>query len=221
MTEILTGSKETQLQPIARTTLLSLVAFACLIAGCVSTTSVTQTYYSPDHDDKSYSNFLVVAIIEDYTSRAQYERAVVSELRKKGAAGTPYYVAAGGNTVIDREAIRAVLSTGDYDAVLMTHVHAKEAKIEKLPDTARTNVTRRNKSPIDFFRYDYEEISEPGEISASKQATLATELYSARNETKLWSVEVSSSGAGGFGHLIDDLAAGVVQRLQRDRLIAK
>lgn len=82
-------------------------------------------------------------------------------------------------------------------------------------------MTRRDKKPVDFFRYNYEEMSEPGSISIRTTATLATDLYAVKNEQKVWSLEVSSPPKESVGHLIDEVSTKIVRQLQRDKLIAK
>ena len=91
---------------------------------------------------KGYSNFLVLSVADNYTNRAQFERTVVSNLRAAGASGTPYYEAADGNSPIDREAVRAVLADGGYDAVLVTRVVSTDADVQLQSGSAAAKATR-------------------------------------------------------------------------------
>lgn len=200
---------------------LSLLTLSIFSSGCASSTVPIGETPETSHDSSSFSNFLVLAIADNYTSRAQFERTVVSELKKRGASGTPYYEAVGGNKPISRESVREVLSDSDFDAVLVTRVMASDADLAVKADSAATKVTRRDKKPVDFFRYNYEELSEPGSISIRTTATLATDLYAVKNEQKVWSLEVSSPPKESVGHLIDEVSIKIVRQLQREKLIAK
>lgn len=127
----------------------------------------------------------------------------------------------GGNEPISRETIRDLITGNGYDAVLLTRVLDSSSEIEVKPGSAAAKVTRRDDRPVDFFRYDYEELDEPGTIEVRTDATRVSELYRAADESLVWSIEISSAGADNVGEVIDEVAAKVVNRLRRDRRIAK
>ena len=141
-----------------------------LLAACASTTSAPDT---------AYSNVLVLAIADDYTSRAQYERTVASGLRRLGSAATPYHEAVGGSGDISREKARELITERGFDAVLITHVRRSSAQVDVKQDSAAVKVTRKNERPIDFFRYDYEELDEPGAMNLLAEAALDSNLHRA------------------------------------------
>ena len=171
--------------------------------------------------DSSFGNILVVGISDNYDNRAQYERTVVSLLRSRGASATAYYQAVGGNKPINREAVREVLEGSSYDAVLVTRVLDRKSEFNIKSGSTAAKVTRRNDKPLDFFRYDYEELYEPGAIEVRTDVNLAIELYRATDQNLVWSTEISKTGADNVGKLIDDVAKDVVRRLHRDKRIAR
>jgi len=200
---------------------LALFLTACFsIAGCAAS-NTAQSHDHPDHDNASFSNILVAAIADDYTNRAQYERTVVSGLRKHGVSATAYYEAVGGNKPISRDTIRELITKDGYDAVLLTRVLDARSNVEVQQGSAAAKITRRSESPIDFFRYDYEELNEPDNYEFNAAATLLTDLYSAANEKKVWTLEISNKATDNVGALIDSSAAKVVKRLGSDKLIGK
>jgi len=192
------------------------MSIAIFASGC-ATTSTTDT----DSADLSFSNILVAAIADDYTNRAQYERTVVSGLRKSGVSATAYYEAVGGNKPISRETIRELIAKDGYDAVLLTRVLDARSNVKIQQGSTAAKVTRRNDRPIDFFRYDYEELDEPDDYKFNAAATLLTDLYSAADEKKVWTLEISNKGTDNVGALIDSSAAEVVKRLDSDNMIGK
>ena len=193
---------------------------AVALTGCASSTDVSGGG-SAASDETAFDNFLVLAVAENYNNRAQFERTVVSNLKSKGADATTYYSAAGGNTPIDREAVKIVMETGPYDALLVTRVLAASSDAEMKTGSAAAKATRRDGGPLDFFRYDYEELDEPGALSISTEATLSVELYRASDSTKVWATVLTSKGEDNVGAMIDDVADKVVSQLTRNRKIAR
>lgn len=192
------------------------MSIAIFAGGCAATSTT-----DIDSADVSFSNILVAAIADDYTNRAQYERTVVSGLRRSGVSATAYYEAVGGNKPISRETIRELIAKDGYDAVLLTRVLDARSNVKVQQGSTAAKVTRRNDRPIDFFRYDYEELDEPDDYKFNAAATLLTDLYSAADEKKVWTLEISNKGTDNVGALIDSSAAKVVKRLESDNLISK
>jgi len=191
--------------------LIPALAALVLLPGCASTGSSA---------DAAYGNFLVLGIADNYSNRAYFEREVASRLRAQGAKATPYYEAAGGNTETGREDVRAVLQSGSYDALIVTRILDRDADIELKQGSRSAKITRRDGRPIDFFRYDYEELEEPPTLDVSARVTVAGELYDAASQTLVWSTEIGSGSTENLGQLIEDTASDLVRRVARDRLIA-
>ena len=204
----------------------SLRIFAAMIAlglmtSCASSSNTDRGSGYPDSDNEAFSSFLVAAIADNYTNRAQFERTVVSGLRQNGASATAYYEAIGGNEPITRENIRELIAKNGYDAVLITRVLGAEQQVDVKQGSTAAKVTRRADRPIDFFRYDYEELDEPPSLELSADVRIAAELYRVSDEAQVWSAEISNSGADNVGKVIDEVAADIVKRLRRGKHIAR
>jgi hypothetical protein len=171
--------------------------------------------------DSGYRNFLVLGIADNYSNRAYYEREVAAELRGLGATATPYYQAAGSNAPIDRDSVRSVVRSAGFDAVLVTRILDRSADVGLEQGSVAARATRRDDRPFDFFRYDYEQLGEPGTLSIETAVTVAGELYEAGSEEQVWATTLESPGASDIGELIEETAAGVVRRLDRARFIAR
>lgn len=172
-------------------------------------------------NDSTFDNFLVLAIADDYTNRAHFERTVVSNLKAEGVAATAYYQAAGGNTPIEREAARVIIADSGSDALLVTRVLASDTQAKIKQGSVSAKSTRRDGRLVDFFRYDYEELDEPGSFEVRTEATLRSELYSAGDESLVWSAEFSTKRADNVGKVIDEIAQKVVTQLRRDKRLAR
>ena len=174
---------------------------------------------SSTSSDSTYSNFLVLAMTDNYSNRAQYERTVASGLRRLGVQATPYHTAVGGSGDISRERARELIDEQGFDAVLVTQVRQATSAVNVGQDSAAVKVTRKDERPIDFFRYDYEEMDEPGAMTMLAEGRLDTNLHQASDGAIVWSYSWSSKSAENVGILIDNSSADLVKNLDRARLV--
>jgi len=198
-----------------------LASVLVLLAGCATSTKVASTYTDDAYTDVSFKNFLVIGVAGDYNSRAQFERTVVSGLRSEGASASAYYTVVKGNDPISRKAVVAAAQSGNFDAVLVTRVVGQQTNVDVESGSAGAKASTVGGRPINFLRYDYEELNEPESISFTTTVVLSSELFSSADEKMIWAVEVSNSDAPNAGVLIDDTAASIVSRLAKDRMIAR
>lgn len=180
---------------------------------------ITACASAPSANQESYSNILVLAISDNYSNRAHYERSVAAELRRLGAAATPYYEAVSGSGDISREKAQELIAENGFDAVLVTRVLQASTKVDVEQDSAAVKTTRKDGRPINFFRYDYEEMNEPGAMNLLSEGQLDTDLHRATDGEIVWSYSWNSSSAENVGALIDASSSEVVKRLNRDKLI--
>ncbi len=197
---------------------LFLLAFVAVItSGCTA----TNTQSDSKTEDVSFSNFLVIGVAGDYNARAQFERATVSELRKEHASASAYHSVVAGNKPITPEEVRAAVQSGNFDAVLVTRVLDTQTDLKVNKDREETDATPIGGKLVNLFRYDYADYKNPGSVDLKTTVTLATELYSAAAEEIIWSMEHSSKGETNLGLLIDETAATIVTRMDRDDLISR
>ena len=195
------------------------LAFAALAAsGCAATST---TGADPDLARISYSNFLIIGVAGDYNNRAYFERSVVSGIRAKGSSARAFHVVTPGNKPVTREAVKDAIESGGFDAVVVTRVLATDSDLDVKGAVTGTKVTRKDGGVLDLFRYDYEDLDEPMSLELNTKVTLTTEVYSAASEQMVWSLDSVSSATENVGKLIDDAAANVVKRLDRDDLIGR
>ncbi len=197
------------------------IAGAFLVAGCSASTRVAKTFEDPEYVDASFGNFLVIGVAGDYDARAQLERTVVSRLRMQGASASAYYSIVRGNKPLARDVVIDVIQEHGFDAVLVTRVVSQQTDISVTSGSAETKASTIGGRPINFFRYDYDELNEPDSINVTTTVVLGTELFSAVDEKMIWAIESTSPGTDHVGQLIDDTADTIIERLARDRLIRR
>ena len=196
----------------------ALLAFVTIFtSGCAATGADS----GPQTDDASFSNFLVVAVAGNYNSRAQFERATVSELRGKNASASTYHSLVSGNNPITPDDVRNAVRSGNFDALLVTRVLDTQTDLKVYKDREESDATPIGGKFVNLFRYDYTDYKNPGSIDLKTTVTLATELYSAATEEVVWTMEQTSKGETNMGLLIDETAAAIVTRMSDDDLIRR
>jgi hypothetical protein len=196
---------------------LLLLAASVVATGCAATST---TNASPGAAKAAYSNFLVIGVAGDYNNRAYFERSVVSGIKAKGSSAHAFHVVVPGNKPVTREAVKEAIESGGFDAVLVSRVLDTDTDLDVKSAVTGTKVTRKDGGVLDLFRYDYEELDEPMSLELKTKVNIATELYSAASEQKVWSIDSVSSATENIGQLIEDAAENIVKRLDRDDLIA-
>jgi hypothetical protein len=205
----------------------SVVVFAgafLVLAGCAGggTVTVKKTLDNPQYTDHSYSDILVIGVAGDYDNRAAFERAMVSRIKVESAAATAYYTVVGKNKPITRNTVSAVVKSRGFDAVLLTRVLSQSSVASVEGSTTDTKVSRMEADRvIDLFRYDYEQMTDPGDINILSTVTLSAEMFSGPDETRMWAIESTISNKENVGQIIEAAADTIMGQLKKDRLIGE
>ena len=201
-----------------------IIAICLVLAGCGSTGggTVKKTLDNPKYTDLSYSNILVVGVGGDYSNRAYFERAMVSRIKAEGAAAAAYYSVVGRNQPITRSTVSTVVKSRGFDAVLLVRVISQDADISVDGGTSETKVSRKESGrAIDLFRYDYDELTQPGVINILSTVTISAEMFSGADETRMWSIESTINDKENVGQIIEAAADTIMAQLKKDRLIGR
>jgi hypothetical protein len=196
-------------------------SFIVLLSGCATPTGVTNTYSDDAYANSSFGNILVIGVAGNYNSRSQFERTLVSGLRSEGASASAYYTVVPGNDPISREAVLDVVKSGGFDAVLLTRIVDQQDQVEEEAGSTGARASTIGGRPVNFFRYDYEELNEPKTINLTTTVTLSSELFSAADEKLIWAIEVANSNAANNGVLINETTAAIVARMRRDGFVGR
>jgi hypothetical protein len=201
-----------------------IIAICLVLAGCGSTGggTVKKTLDNPKYTDLSYSNILVIGVGGDYSNRAYFERAMVSRIKAEGAAAAAYYSVVGRNQPITRSTVSTVVKSRDFDAVLLARVISQDADISVETGKSETKVSRKEAGrAVDLFRYDYDELTEPGVINILSTVTISAEMFSGADETRMWAIESTINDKENVGQIIEAAADTIMAQLKKDKLIGR
>jgi hypothetical protein len=207
--------------PKLRAHIIVCASLILALAGCGgSTGTVRKTLDNPIYTDHSYSDILVIGVAGDYDNRAAFERAMVSRIQAEGAKATAYYSVVGRNKPITRNTVSTVVKSRGFDAVLLTRVLSQSSNVSVEGGKTDTKVSRMETDRvIDLFRYDYEELADPGDMIISSTVTLSAEMFSGPDETRMWAIESTISDMENVGQIIEAAADTIMGQLKEDRLI--
>jgi hypothetical protein len=87
---------------------------------------------------------------------------------------------------------------------------------------SETKVSRKESSrAIDLFRYDYEELSDPGDLNISSTVTLSVEMFHSGDEVRMWAIESTISDKENVGQLIESAVDIIMAQLRKGRLVGR
>lgn len=199
-----------------RSVIALLTVVALCAGGCATTGSADSR-----KGDRSFSNFLVIGVAGDYDSRAQFERMIVSEIRRRGATASTYHSKIGGNKPLVKEDVLSVVQAGNFDAVLAVRNLDTDVNLKVKKSRTEIDATPIGGRIINLFRSEYTDYENPGTLDLAARVVLAIELYDSSNEEIVWSMEHTTKSETNLGLLIDETAAMIVKNLDRERLISQ
>lgn len=199
----------------------SIVTASLVLTACGGTGTLRKTFDNPIYTDSSYSDILVIGVAGDYDNRGAFERVMASRIKAAGATATASYTVFG-RQPINRVVVSAAVQSRGFDAVLLTRVISQATDMSLQDGTSETKVSRKEASrAIDLFRYDYEELSDPGDLVISSTVILSVEMFHAADEARMWAIESTISDMENVGQLIDRAADIIMSQLRKGRLIGR
>lgn len=193
---------------IVRALFVMALVMPVAIAGCATSTETTPA-------KQNFGNLLVIATAGSWDSRAQFERVVVAGLKEQGTSARSYNALAPGGKVPSRDDVLALIDEHGFDAVVVTRLLDTERDIELNSGVTGAKIKRKESGFMKLFRYDYEELGDPIEITVNMEVDFVTELYSAATEEIVWSAQTRPQKSDNRAVLVDNSAKLVVRELQR------
>lgn len=197
---------------------LVLAIITCVTA-CGASSSTRSTFDGPAYAGPAFSKVLVIGVADSFSGRATFERNLARELNGNGTTATAYYTLVDAQSAIDRESVETVVNEHRFDAVLITRVLNRDVASSVKEGSSSAKKTRRDGGVAELFRYDYEELNEPAELSLEFSVVISSEVFSAETANRVWAIESDISDSSSVDALVL-VAVGVVSReLRRDGLV--
>lgn len=196
-----------------------ILAVTTCVAACGASGSTRSTFDGPEYSGPAFNKVLVIGVADSFNSRATFERSLAQELSGNGTTATAYYTLVDGQSAIEREAIEKLVDERGFDAVLITRVLNRDVTGSVKEGSSSAKKTRRDGGVAELFRYDYEELNEPAELSLELSVIISSEVFSAATKDRVWAIESDISDSSSVGVLVLDAVEIVSRELRRDGLV--
>lgn len=191
-----------------------LLVTTSMLAGCaapVTSATVIRTRYNPDLE--GFTRFLVISVAGDYATRASFERQLAAEMTSARVTASPYYTIIGRNPQVTRAFIDDAIRVRGFDAVLLTRQQGQEQE--------STAPGRPIGNALDLFNHDYPEFNRDVQIRQAAAITFSTEVYSAADRRKVWSINTLSVDKSTAEELIAEQVFTIASQLEEDGVLGR
>lgn len=190
-----------------------------LLGACTSTsTKIATVYEKSDFDTGPFDRFLVVGISENLNSRQRFEAAMVNALSDRDIAAVASTRVMESHVPLNRDTITAAASETGSDAVFVSRLKSLETKAEMIEGRTDLKVTRKGDNLVDFFRKDYESVTDIDDLQVTRTVIIASDVFDVSSAEKVWGVESTTFGKEGRREAISSMSAAIVAKLKRDGL---
>ncbi len=126
----------------------------------------------------------------------------------------------GGNKPVVKEDVIGAIDEHGFDAVLA--IRRLDGDVEMKVKRSRTEIdaTPIGGRIVNLFRSDYTDYTTPESVNLAASAILAVEVYSAATEEIVFAFDYETKSETNLGLLIDQTAAAIVKRVEREKLLA-
>jgi hypothetical protein len=198
--------------PISASWILPLTLL--LLAGC-STTSLTDSWQSPELHKNDMSNVLVVAMTPSITNRILFERGFVKALQDKGIQATASYEALG-DELPTRESVTPYLQSNGKTHVIVAQYGGSTVTKEVVPESVRTYYTGPyyptyrgywDQNTVTMVRDSY--------VEQTTTVMLTTSIYEVQSEQLVWVGRSKSFEVESIAYGANELARQVIGNLRK------
>ena len=201
----------------------SLILTCALVSACAGSTQMTATWHDEAYKRRSFDRILVVGVTDDQFRRRGFESAVVDALAGKRTEAVSSIEIMDADTALSDASLDAAGDKIQADAVLITRLTNTTVKAKQIDSRVNVQAQAKGGNIVDFFRYDYKDVEDPGYLQAKISFVLSSNLYETAGGTLVYSIETVTSDKNTDYNtvvfdIIENTSVKIGQRLRRDGL---
>ena len=201
----------------------SLILTCALVSACAGSTQMTATWHDEAYKRRSFDRILVVGVTDDQFRRRGFESAVVDALAGKRTEAVSSIEIMDADTALSDASVDAAGDKIQADAVLITRLTNTTVKAKQIDSRVNVQAQAKGGNIVDFFRYDYKDVEDPGYLQAKISFVLSSNLYETAGGTLVYSIETVTSDKNTDYNtvvfdIIENTSVKIGQRLRRDGL---
>jgi hypothetical protein len=197
--------------------ILGLLFLAVALAAC-TTAKPTLEWRDQSYSGEPFDNILIVGIANQVTTRRTFENTFVERLAEDKIKATASFALMPEETRPSAESIKAIISDIKFDSVLVTHMVGVTETETYHPGIYLMDT---NRGFYDYYDYVGGYVYEPGYYTKHKLVKLETNLYDAKTEQIVWSMQSETMDPNSDEDLIDAKIKAVIKRLKEQKLISE
>jgi hypothetical protein len=176
-----------------------------LLSGC-STTKVLHVWHEKDLPDTKLSNVLVIGVIKKPVYRRIFEDSMVTQLEKLGVNASASYDLFPNADYLEKSIIVSKVDQLNIDAIIFVKIVDNEKATVHVPGTTiytegpyassfdrRSNWDSYYRNWHGYYNNSYQITHTPGYAVEYDVTTVETNIFSVKNEKRLWSAITKTS----------------------------
>jgi hypothetical protein len=201
----------------------SLILICALVNACAGSTQMTATWHDDAYKRKTFERILVVGVSDDQFRRRGFESAVVDALAGNRTEAISSIEIMDADTALTDASLDAAGDKIQADAVLVTRLAKTTVQAKEIDSRVDVQAQAKGGNVVDFFRYDYKDVENPGYLQAKISFVLSSNLYETAGGTLVYSIEtVTSDKNTDYNSVVFDIientSVKIGQQLRRDGL---
>ena len=207
-----------RLQGLASILVLSLAATLAACVTPIAQTSVDRAAKAKSLPNAPFTNVMVVGIASQGTRGREFEEELVKALSNRSTTAFGYRRAAS-RADVKEEVVTELVRTKEADAVIFVAARFGNIISEEQGERVDVEAQVRGGGRVDFFRYDYQDLTKPPDATMRMQLQFFTNVFDVEEDRRVYTLESTTGLAESSSEIILSQAAGIAKRLRKDRLV--
>lgn len=192
-----------------------------LVGACITPiaqTSVDRVAKAKSVPNAPYSKVMVVGIAKQGTRGREFEEQLVKELGNNRTYAFGYRRAAS-RADVKQEVVQELLETQGADAVIFVSARLASVSTEELEERVDLEAKVRGGGLVNFFRYDYENLTKPADSTMLMKLQFITNVFDVKDDRRVYMLESATGSAESTSEVIMSEAAEIASRLRKDKIV--
>jgi hypothetical protein len=207
-----------RLQGLASILVLSLAATLAACVTPIAQTSVDRAAKAKSLPNAPFTNVMVVGIASQGTRGREFEEELVKALSNRSTTAFGYRRAAS-RADVKEEVVTELVRTKEADAVIFVAARFGNIISEEQGERVDVEAQVRGGGLVDFFRYDYQDLTKPPDATMRMQLQFFTNVFDVEEDRRVYTLESTTGLAESSSEILLSQAAGIAKRLRKDRLV--
>ena len=198
------------------TLLLAATMTACVTP--IAQTSVDRAAKAKSSPNTPFSNVMVVGIADQGTRGREFEEELVKALSSRNTIAFGYRRAAS-RADVKEEIVTQLVRERGADGVIVVAARFGNVVSDNQGERVDVESQVRGGGLVDFFRYDYKELTKPADSTMRMQLQFITNVFDVKEDRRVYTLESTTGLAESSSEIILSQAGEIAKRLRKDRMV--